>query len=62
MEVDPTTVTLVSSLLIIIAMLMGLMIQILRRLDGNTEQTTANTIAINALGKQLNAAILINRH
>ena len=53
MEVDATTLTLISGLLVIIAMLMGLMLQILRRLDGPSERVEANTTAINVLAARL---------
>ena len=61
MEVDATTLTLISGLLVIIVMLMGLMLQILRRLDGNSEMTHALAAQIDSRTAELNAEILINR-
>ena len=61
MEVDATTLTLVSGLLVIIVMLIGLMLQILRRLDGLSEVTHALAGQIDSRTAELKAEILINR-
>ena len=53
MQVDPQILTLAYGLLAIFVMLMGLMFQLLRRLDRVTGSVEANTAAINSLDAKI---------